>query len=128
MKREFKYVFQITKMVTFEVEYYTLGSNSSPHFSTSANEFIRSKRDYNRCGQAQNDLLTKGEARQFFEKWDELHLKDLTENQYNELLDDIEILKDKYNYIEKNKDTFKGVYDNFSFYQIVELSKQELKK
>jgi len=128
MKKEFKYVFQITKMITFEVSYYTLGNNSSPYFSTSANEFIRSKRDYNRCGQAQNDLLTKGEAKQFFKKWDELHLKDLTENQYDELLDDIEILKDKYNYIEKIKDTFENVYDNFSFYQIVELSKQELKK
>ena len=98
-------------MITFEVSYYTLGNNSSPYFSTSANEFIRSKRDYNRGGQAQNDLLT-GKAMQFFKKWDELHLKDLTENQYDE----------------KIKDTFKGSHSDFSFYQIVEFSKQELKK
>ena len=126
MKKEFKYVFQVTKLITFEVSYYTLGNNSTPHFTTSANEFIRSKRDYDRCGQAQNDLLT-GKAKQFYKKWDNLHLKDLTDNQYSELLADIEILKDKYNYLEKIKDTFKNTKDDFSFYQIVEFSKQKLK-
>lgn len=37
--KEFMYVFQISKLITFEVEFYTLGTNSAPYFSTSANEF-----------------------------------------------------------------------------------------
>ncbi|DAH42528.1 MAG TPA: hypothetical protein [Bacteriophage sp.] len=32
--KEFMYCFQISKLITFEVEYYTLGSNSAPYFST----------------------------------------------------------------------------------------------
>lgn len=66
--KEFMYCFQISKMIVFEVEYYTLGSNKAPYFSTSAAEFIRSKRDYNRCGQAQAALLPKGSpARRFWQ-------------------------------------------------------------
>ena len=53
------YVFQISKLITFEVNFYTLGTNSAPYFSTSANEFCRSKLDYTRGGQAQRDLLPK---------------------------------------------------------------------
>lgn len=45
--KEFMYCFQISKLIVFEVEYYTLGGNKAPYFSTSAAEFIRSKRDYN---------------------------------------------------------------------------------
>lgn len=77
--KEFMYCFQISKLIVFEVEYYTLGGNKAPYFSTSAAEFIRSKRDYNRCGQAQRELLPKhSPARRFFEKWDYCHLHDLT--------------------------------------------------
>ena len=69
--KEFMYVFQISKLITFEVNFYTLGTNSAPYFSTSANEFCRSKLDYTRGGQAQRDLLPKfSPARRFFEKWD----------------------------------------------------------
>lgn len=72
--KEFMYCFQISKLIVFNVQYYTLGSNRTPHFVTSANEFIRSKRDYSRCGQAQVDLLPKGSpARRFWQKWDPAH-------------------------------------------------------
>lgn len=54
MKKEFKYYFQITKLVMFEVEYYTLGNNKNPYFATSANKFYKNKRDYECGGQAQD--------------------------------------------------------------------------
>lgn len=107
--KEFMYVFQISKLITFEVEFYTLGTNSAPYFSTSANEFCRSKRDYTRGGQAQRDLLPKfSPARRFFEKWDHCHLHDLTPAEYEEVTADIENLKARYNYIEDIRDTFRG--------------------
>ena len=76
----FKYVFQLSKKNIFEVEYSRCGNNTNKHFSTSAAQFNQPKSDYNRCGQAQNDLL-KGFplAMNFFKAFDELHLKDLTE-------------------------------------------------
>lgn len=128
-KKEFMYCFQISKLIVFEVQYYTLSTNTTPYFATSANEFIRSKRDYSRCGQAQAALLPKGSpARRFYEKWDHLHLKDLTPAQYEELTTDIEELKARYNYIEDVRDCFgrsAGCYKTrIPFYEIVELSKQ----
>lgn len=36
--KEFMYCFQISKLIVFEVEYYTLGGNKAPYFSTSAAE------------------------------------------------------------------------------------------
>lgn len=129
MKKEFKYCFQITKLIMFEVEYYTLGSNKSPYFVTQANEFFKNKKDYKSGGQAQDRLLPKNSiVRQFWEKWDKKHLKDLSDDEYREVVKDIEELKEKYNYIEYIKDTFKGGYEDFSFEQIVLLSKAELKK
>ena len=129
MKKEFKYCFQITKLIMFEVEYYTLGSNKSPYFVTEANEFFKNKKDYKSGGQAQDRLLPKNSiARQFWEKWDKKHLKDLSDEEYREVAKDIEELKEKYNYIEYIKDTFKGKYENFSFGEIVLLSKADLKK
>lgn len=127
--KEFMYCFQISKLITFEVEYYTLGSNSAPYFSTSAAEFIRSKRDYSRCGQAQAALLPKGSpARRFWQKWDPLHLKDLTQAEYEEMIADIEQLKARYNYIEDVRDTFRGSRSSIPFYEVVALSKKEPKK
>lgn len=131
--KEFMYVFQISKLITFEVEFYTLGTNSAPYFSTSANEFCRSKRDYTRCGQAQRDLLPKfSPARRFFEKWDHCHLHDLTPAEYEEVTADIEKLKERYNYIKDVRDCFgqsAGCYKtHISFYDIVKLSKMEPKK
>jgi hypothetical protein len=127
--KEFMYCFQISKMIVFEVEYYTLGSNKAPYFSTSAAKFIRSKRDYSTCGQAQSALLPKGSpARRFWQKWNPLHLKDLTPAEYEEMTADIEQLKARYNYIEDVRDCFgqsAGCYKtHIPFYEVVELSKQ----
>ena len=129
MKKEFKYCFQITKLVMFKVEYYTLGNNENPYFATSANKFYKNKRDYECGGQTQDQLLPENSiARQFWEKWDKEHLKDLSDDKYREIIKDIQELKEKYNYIERIKDTFKGKYENFSFGEIVLLSKADLKK
>ena len=122
---EFHYAFQITKYIIFNVDYYTCGNNDSPYFATSADEFNHPKTDFNRCGQCQSDLCT-GLALQFFEKWNYLHLHTFhNKAQFMELLEDIEELKSKYNYIEsiadKNPDTI-------SFSRERELSKLELKK
>lgn len=129
MKKEFKCCFQITKLVMFKVEYYTLGNNKNPYFATSADKFFKNKRDYESGGQAQDHLLPKNStARQFWEKWDKKHLKDLSDDEYREITKDIEELKKKYNYIESIKTTFKGGYEDFSFWEEVLLSKKELKK
>ena len=124
-KREFMAVFQLSKMRMFHVAYYTLSTNSHPHFTTTANEFIRSKRDYRTGGQAQ-DYVTKGftTARNFWQKWDPMHLKDLTEEQYTEMVSDLEALKKKYNYILMELNESKKPYNpHISFYDEVELSK-----
>lgn len=109
--KEFMYVFQISKLITFEVNFYTLGTNSAPYFSTSANEFCRSKLDYTRGGQAQRDLLPK-----------------FSPAEYEEITADIEELKTRYNYIEDIRDTFRGSRSSIPFYDIVKLSKMEPKK
>lgn len=128
MKKEFKYYFQITKLVMFEVKYYTLGNNENPYFATEADKFFKNKRDYECCGQAQDELLPKNSiARQFWEKWDKEYLKDLSDDKYNEVVKDIEELKEKYNYIEYIKDTFKVKYEDSHYQEKVFLSKADLK-
>jgi hypothetical protein len=125
VENEFKYVFQLSKKITFDVEFYTLGSNQSPYFTTSANEFNQPKTDYNRCGQAQNDLLS-GKAREFWLKWDKFHLKDMPDKEtYDELCADIEGLKERYNFIERHGEEARY---NISFSAEKELSKLEPKK
>ena len=124
-KQEFVAVFQLSKMRVLNVEYYTLGTNGHPYFATSAGEFIRSKRDWSRCGQCQ-EYITKGfsTARQFYEKWDPFHLKDLTEEQYTEMRSDLEALMKKYNYIMKElNESNKPYHPRISYYDTVELSK-----
>ena len=98
---EFNYAFQLTKKIIFEVRYQTVGGNEYPYFATTAVEFNQPKTDYNRCGQCQSDLCT-GVALNFYEKWNYLHCKKIeNEAQFNELIEDIEDLKNKYNYIEE---------------------------
>lgn len=128
--KEFISIFQLDRLTLFNVEYYTLGSNERPHFSTSADHFIRNKRDFDRCGQAQRDLLQNfPEARNFWLKWDKKHLKTLTKSEYDELLLDLETLKRYYNYIiEWSEEDEKIKRDHFSFYSVVEFSKQKVKK
>ena len=115
-KLQFNYTFQITKKVIFEVSYYTLGSNKNPYFSTSAAQFNQPKTDFKRCGQCQEDVLFDN-AKKFYFKYDSLHLMDLNDEQYQNIINDIELLKDQYNWI-----------DNQKFYNQKDLSKMELKK
>jgi hypothetical protein len=117
-QQEFQLTFQLSKLIMFNVSYDTVGSNENPYFSTSADEFARGKRDFNRCGQAQDDLTRSFPiARNFWKKWDNLHLKKLTDEELEELMEDIEVLKEEYNY---TTDT--------NFYDLVEFSKQNPKR
>lgn len=130
-KKYYFWAFQITKKIIFEVEYYILGGNKNPYFSTSANEFNQPKTDFARCGQAQDELLSKEtEARKFWEKWDRFHLHDLTLAEYGELLVDIQKLKTFYNFIEleQSQEPNKYYRQHLSFCELKELSMQELKK
>lgn len=131
--KEFMYCFQIDKMTVFNVSFYTLSTNKTPYFSTSAAQFIRSKRDYDTCGQCQERVLPKNSiARHFFDKWDKLHLKNLTQNEYVEIIADIEELKDVYNYIEDVRECFgesvRCYKTQIPFDEIVKLSKLTPKK
>ena len=120
---EFHAAFQLTRKIIFEVSYYTLGSNDSAYFTTSAEEFNQPKTDYNRAGQAQDDLCT-GAARDFYKKWDHLHLHELKDEEFEEMVKDLEVLKQHYNYIE-NKAVIRPV--DLSFYEIKKLSMQKVK-
>lgn len=122
MRKEFISVFKITNMIMFQVNYYTLGNNDSPYFSTSAMKFTRNKRDFERCGQCQDDLLVKGIAKEFYRKWDNKHISDLNDVEYSDLMCDMEQLKSAYEHIYIEKDTFKNQNSNISFYAIKELS------
>lgn len=128
MKKEFIASFQLSKKIVFEVNFYTLGNNSHPYFSTSAYEFNQPKTDYCRGGQAQEDL-TKGflVASRFWRKWDKKHLQDLTEEEYAELITDLKKMKQTYNYLWSELDEAKKPYNPyFSFEKMKELSKMKL--
>ena len=130
MKKEFQAVFQLSKTKIFEVHYYTLSTNKNPYFTTSAAVFCRSKRDFTTCGQAQESVC-KGfrTAYNFYRKWDTLHLKDLTEEQYAEMRSDLEKLMDKYNYIlEEFDESAKPYSPHFSFHRLAEWTKQNPKR
>ena len=128
MKKEFITSFQLSKKIVFNVDFYTLGNNSHPHFSTSVCEFNQPKTDYCRAGQAQ-EVLTKGflVARRFWRKWDKKHLQDLTEEEYAELITDLEKTKQTYNYLWDELNEAKKPYNPyFSFWRMKELSKMKL--
>lgn len=117
MKKEFELAFQLSKLELFFVEYRTVGNNKNPYFSTSAALFVRNKKDYSMCGQCQDAVLSNyQDAFDFYIKWDKLHLRDLTDKQYDELFSDIIELKTKYNYI-----------NDGSFESLVKFSKQKVK-
>lgn len=128
--QEFIAVFQLSKTIIFEVQYYTLGTNGKPHFATAASRFAKNKKGYTECGQAQ-DYLTRGfiSAWNFYKKWDKHHLHDLTPAQYEELQADLQKLKARYNFMYKELDAAKRPYDtHFSFYHLAEWTKQAPKK
>lgn len=117
--------FQISRTVIFEVNYGAITSNKEPYFSTVANEFIRSKRDYSRCGQCQSEVLPRNSAAfRFYKKWDVKHLQKLTDEEYADMRHDLEELKSRYNYVERSAD-YAG--SNIPFHEIVDLSKTQPK-
>ena len=102
---EFHATFMLSKTKVFSVNYYTLGNNKEPYFTTSATVFNRPKTDYNRCGQCQNDVLIGySEAMKFYKKWDVNHLKKLSDTEYLEMISDLEILFKKYPYLLNQKE------------------------
>lgn len=127
-KKEFNMQFQLDKTTIFSVDFYTIGNNPAPYFSTSADKLMRNKRDISRGGQCQDDVLY-GEAKEFYKKWDRHHLKNLSEEDYQDLMRDIETLKDRYNYIEKERPIDDRKTDvDINWYEEVELSKLKPKK
>lgn len=108
--------FQLSKKHIFEVSYESTG-NDVPRFSTSGGVFNQPKTDWDRCGQCQDEFKNFRTAYDFYKRWDYLHLKYLTEEQYALITADIEILKTKYNWIDSQK-----------FYKVREFSKQRVKK
>lgn len=129
MKKEKKFwAFQITRKIIFEIKYYKLGNNQTPHFSTSASEFNQPKTDWEQCGQAQETLLPKNSlAYKFYKKWDEKHLQDLTNEEYSQLIKDIKQLKNKYNYIEQEQDK-ECIKTHIPFYALKDLSMLKIKR
>ena len=120
------WAFQINKTIIFEVEYYQLKGNSTPHFTTSASKFNQPKTDWIQCGQAQQTLLPRNSlAYDFYKYWNDKHLKDLSQKEYKELCDDIEALKKCYNHIELEQD--KNLWrTHISFNSLKNLSMQKL--
>lgn len=100
---EFHIVFQQSRMVLFDVSYYTLGSNRAPYFATQARKYNQNKSDIVEGGQAQ-DRLTTGKIRAFWKKWDPHHLQQLTDEERRELARDLESLKQVYNHIQFTAD------------------------
>ena len=63
---------------------------------------MRNKKDWATCGQAQELILPKDSlAYKFYKKWDVHHIKDLTQEKYDEMIKDLEELKQTYEYIYK---------------------------
>ena len=117
--KSFHYVFQLSKTILFNVNYYRFGNNSKKHFSTSADQFNKPKSDYSQGGQAQETLL-KGysTAMSFYKKFDPLHLHDLTDLEYSNILAGIDKLKAKYNYLQSDDNN-----RSFAFSEVREFSK-----
>lgn len=116
------YIFQLSRMVMFNVSYTRLMGNKQPHFATSAQVFCKNKKGITRGGQCQSDVLKDFPlAYEFWQKWDNKHLHRLDVEKYEELLSDIEELKEEYNW-----DYTKS--DSFPWYREVELSKQKPKR
>lgn len=129
----FELAVQLDKKRIFFVDYHVLGWSSEPYFSTSAAVFNQPKTDYTECGQCQDRVLT-GKAREFWKKWDQYHLKKLEPEKLDELMQDIQGLKEEYNYLYKSEklkeDRYIGrnVPSPIVYWEIRTLSKQEPKK
>ena len=93
MKHFFQYTFLVAKKTLFEVY-------NDKYFATSADIFNHTNTDFTVCGQCQDEALPEGPAREFWKKWDPIHLSVLTDEQAKEIKQDIEKLKEKYQWIQ----------------------------
>jgi len=117
--QSFNIAFQVSKKHIFEINYYRLGNNINKNFHTSAGLLNHGRTDYNQCGQAQESVLNKNTAAyKFYKKWNYMHGNTMSFAQYDEMILDLEILKEKYYFIENSIDK----YINFS--DIVELDRK----
>lgn len=112
--KRFTITFRLAKRKFFVVNYGDVKSNEFPYFSTSTEELNFRRSDYACCGQGQEDMLTKSfqKARDFWLKWDKKHLSKLTNAEYQELMEDLEVLKEQYHHIDGN-----------SFYKVVDFDR-----
>ena len=136
--KEFKFSFQLSKIAILTICYYKLVENESAEFTISVTVLQSEKHDSIMCGHCQEGgakgdgavarFVNKfnmcghckegyGAAKFFVDKFNSLHNECLNETQYNEIVAGIEILKQKYNWIEPG-----------SFHDIVEMSKLTPKK
>lgn len=131
-KFEFHAVFEISRKIIFEVDFYTLGSNNHPYFTTSAFEFNQPKTDWKSGGQGQERLLSHNSvAYEFYKKWDFKHLHDLSEVEFIEMLSNMNELCDTYNFLYiDDKENYWEAYKNngFTFSQKKILSMISIKK
>lgn len=112
----FHLAIQVGKKGIFEVKYYILGGNKYPYFSTCAAMLDQRRTDFEMAGQCQEDVL-KGYPLllNFFRKYHEHHIKDISPETYQQIVNDLEIIKGKYNFVESSKD--------IPFSEIVKLSR-----
>lgn len=132
MKKEFQYLFQISKLVIFSVSYHTVGGNKNPYFATSASVWCKSKKDISQGGQCQEEVLSefngyRRRAYDFYKKWDHCHLHVLKDEEYEEVIKDIEKLKEAYNYSYSGPDK-NGFVRDISIHEEIALSKFDVKK
>lgn len=119
---------QLSKTIIFEVHYYASDAKFPPKFTTEAERFMRNKKDFERSGQCQRDLLVNyPEAMAFFEKWNVHHCKHLSDEAYSEMVTDLAVLSAKYNYMLKQHINGKTVVGGFTFNSLVEFSKMKPK-
>ena len=96
--------FRDRKKVFFEINFGALKCHTQqPYFSTCANELNRNRSGFSRCGQAQKELLENPHLVAFYEKWDVYHLENLSMEQYNELVKDVNELKNKVPFIDNTR-------------------------
>lgn len=116
-KGEFSYCFKITAKVVFEVKNYTLSPNLHNYLSMVAGRFDPRYTDYDECGQCQEHVLPHGcAAYKFWSKWKHRHTIHLTDRELAEVKNDIEELKQTYEFIESE-------WSDISFYKIVDMCK-----
>lgn len=100
----FTITFRVKKKHFFMVQFGGLKYHTQqPYFSTSGAVLNHTRNGYKRGGQCQPWILPKHSLfRKFFDKWDTLHTQSFTMEQYNDLLKDLEELKEKYAHIDND--------------------------